>query len=143
MPDLDEKAVSSIVKIFSFFNAMWINDVKGEYFLYGLSEAKRFNLGLSVELQLPDCQLYEFLHIAEDVLSHFDVERFLVLTDIADGTNLLKMCFENLDFLRYYRPTKNLRWNARDRIWMNLKPYDKHFEPQYPELVPREKDQDD
>ena len=37
-----------------------------------------------------------------------------------------------------YNPLINLRWNNKDKIWMNNKLYNEKFEPLYPDLIPKE-----
>ena len=62
----------------------------------------------------------------------------MFLSDLADGQNLLKSIYGNLDFLKSYNPLKNLIWNIKDRIWMNHKLFDEKFQKLYPNLLSKE-----
>ena len=36
-------------------------------------------------------------------------------------------------------PITNLKWNEKDKIWMNHKLYTEKFEKIYPDLIPQDK----
>lgn len=47
--------------------------------------------------------------------------------------------YGDLSFLNSYNPLTNLKWNEKDKIWMNHKLYTEKFEKLYPDLIPQEK----
>ena len=57
---------------------------------------------------------------------------------MVDDTNLIKSIYGNLDFLDSYNALKNLKYNPKDKIWMNHKLFTKKFEFIYPDLILKE-----
>ena len=51
---------------------------------------------------------------------------------------LLKFVYENLNFLKNYNPLMNLKWNDKDKVWMNPKLFTQEFEPIHPDLILKE-----
>ena len=70
-----------------------------------------------------------------DQLFHYlGIDKYLIMYDMVDGTSLLKHVYGNLDFLNTYNPIRNLKWNKKDKIWINHKLYGENFEVIYPKL---------
>ena len=90
-----------------------------------------------IEIWFPKCELDEFFDVFDTLFEYFEIKHYLILTDLVDGTYLIKSVYGNLDFLKKYNPLKNLKWNEKDKIWMNHKLFTEKFEPIYPELVPK------
>lgn len=138
LPVIKPSSFDSLIKIFSFFNFSFIYEIEGEYFIYGFDEEVKFGNGLMIELNLPDCELHEFIKIFDLIFYYFEIDHYLILTDMVDSYEFLESIYGSLDFLKSYNPLKNLIWNKKDRIWMNHKLFNEQFEPQYPELLPDE-----
>lgn len=91
-----------------------------------------------IKLYLPLTEISEFQRIF-DLLFHFlEIDKYLILNDMVDGKNLIKNIYGNLKFLDSYNPLKNLKWNDKDKIWMNHKLFNEKFEPFYSDLIPKE-----
>ena len=69
------------------------------------------------------------------IFQYLNIEKYLILNDLINGTNLIKHVYGNLDFLKSYNPLKNLIWNDKDKKWINHKLFNEMFEPLYPELT--------
>jgi len=129
-PDLNEV----IIKIFSFFNVGFIYEIEGEFYINGIDQEKKFENGIMIKLNLPDCALNEFEELFDLLFHYLKIDHYLILNDLIDGKNLLKSTYSNLNFLDYYNPVNNLIWNNHDKKWMNHKLFDEKFESIYPDL---------
>ena len=140
LPNINQELNKQIIEIFSFFNLGFIYEIEGEYFIYGMAEEVKFENGIMIKLYFPDCNLNEFIKLFELLFHYLKIEHYVILNDLVDGKNLLKSIYGNLNFLNEYNPLKNLRWNPKDKIWMNNKLFNERFEPIYHDLIPEEKD---
>lgn len=140
LPNIRFEINKTLLKIFSFFNYGFIYEIEGEFFIYGFPEDIKFENGLMLELYLPKCELHEFMRIFDSLFEYLEIKDYLILNDLVDGSQLLKSIYGGLDFLKDYNPLKNLKWNPKDKQWMNHKLYTQKFEPIYPELTPNEKE---
>jgi len=95
---------------------------------------RQFETGLLIEIWFPQCELDEFFNTFDLIFEYCEVDHFLTLTDLVKGRTLLKNIYGNLDFLDSCNPLTNLKWNSKDKIWMNHKLYNEFFEPLYPDL---------
>jgi hypothetical protein len=128
-----------LLKIFNFFNLGFINEIEGEYFIYGMPGEIKFENGLMIKLYLPDCQLDEFEKIFDSIFDYLGIKHYVILHNLVDGKSILKSIYGNIDFLKLYNPLKNLIWNEKDKIWMNHKLFNEKFEKIYPDLIPNKK----
>ena len=140
LPNVKKEFNEKLIKIFSFFNVCRIYDIEGEFFIYGFEDIKPFENGLLIEIWFPKCEMDEFIEVFDLLFQYFEVKHHLILSDLVSGTTLLKSVFGNLDFLKVYNPLKNLKWNSKDKIWMNPKLFNEKFEPIYPDLLSKEKE---
>ena len=92
-----------------------------------------------IKLYLPDCEIAEFLRIFEYIFQYLRIEKYLILTDLVNGDSIIKSVYGNKNFLEKYNPLKNLIWNTKNEMWMNHKLFSKTFEFLYPELIFKEK----
>jgi hypothetical protein len=129
-----------LLKIFSFFNYGFIYEIEGEYFIYGFLKEVKYENGLMIELYLPQCELHEFIRIFDLLFEYLEIKDYMILNDLVDGSELLKSIYGGLEFLKDYNPLKNLKWNSKDRQWMNHKMFTQKFEPIYPDLILKDKD---
>jgi hypothetical protein len=141
LPDVKRKLNEDIVKIFSFFNSGFIYEIEGQYFIHGFEKEKKFENGIMIKLYLPSCELHDFIKLFDLLFQYLRIEKYLYLNNLVDGKNLIKNVYGSLDFLKTYNPLKNLKWNAKDKIWMNHKLYTKEFNPIYPDLFYNQKKQ--
>lgn len=139
LPDNKPEFNKKIIKIFNFFNYCRIYEIEGEFFIYGFEKERYFENGFLIEIWFPKCELDEFFNIFDLLFQYFNIKHYLILTDLVNGKTLLKSVYGNLDFLEEYNPLLNLKWNDKDKIWMNHKLFNERFEPIYPDLVNKEK----
>jgi hypothetical protein len=138
-PNLNKELISTLVKIFSFFNLAFIYEIKGEYFIHGFDQEVKFQNGLMIKLYFPKCEISEFLGVFDLLFEYLEINDYIILNDLVEGKNLLKSIYGGLDFLKSYNPLKNLEWNKQEKRWMNPKVFTSKFEPIYPDLIPKDK----
>jgi len=136
LPDITKRLNEKILRIFSFFNVCRIYEIEGEFFIYGFNKEKTFENGLLIELWFPKCEVDEFFNVFDLLFQYLGIKHYLILTDLVKGKTLLKSVYENIDFLKEYNPLMNLKWNDKDKIWMNHKLFNEKMEKIYPELIP-------
>jgi len=134
LPDIKQDLNETIITIFNFFNVCRIYEIEGEYFIYGFEDIRTFENGFLIEIWFPRCELDEFFEIFDLLFQYLKIKKYLILTDLVKGTNLLKSVYGTLNFLDSYTPIKNLIWNKFDKKWMNHKLFNEKFEPLYPDL---------
>ncbi|MFW9895933.1 MAG: hypothetical protein ACFFD7_09045 [Candidatus Thorarchaeota archaeon] len=135
LPDIKIGLIEKILNIFGFFNFCRIYKIEGEYYIRGLEDNKVFENGLLIEIWFPKCELDEFFDVFDLLFQYLEINHYLILTDLVNGKTLLKSIFGNLNFLNTYNPIINLKWNNKDKIWMNHKLFNEKFEPIYPDLL--------
>ena len=138
LPNVKTETNDLIIKIFNFFNYGYIYEIEGEFFIHGFHEEIRFENGLMIKLYLPLSELSEFQRTFDKLFQFLKINKYLILNDMVDGTTLIKNIYGNVNFLDSYNPLKNLKWNNKDKIWMNHKLFTEKFEPIYPDLIPKE-----
>ena len=138
LPNIKKELNTTFLKVFSFFNIGFIYEIEGELYIDGFLQEKKFENGLMIKLYLPKCEIHEFLGLFELLFQYLGIKHYLILHDLVDGTNLIESIFGNLDFLKEYNPLTNLKWNPKDKIWMNHKLFTEKFEKIYPDLIFRE-----
>lgn len=137
LPNIKKDDISKLIQIFQFFNLCHIYEIAGEYYIYGFDDSKKFENGLLIDLWFPSCEVDEFFNMFELLFRYFDIKKYLILTDLIEGTRLKKSVYGNISFLKTYNPLKNLIWNDKDKKWMNHKLFTQHFEKIYPDLIPK------
>ncbi|MFX0104040.1 MAG: hypothetical protein ACFE75_00940, partial [Candidatus Hodarchaeota archaeon] len=135
LPNIKKELNKTIITIFNFFNYGFIYEIEGEFFIYESIDQIKFENGLMIKLYLPQCELDEFLKLFDLLFEYLEINNYIILTDLADGKNLLNRIYEDLCFLNSYNPLINLIWNEKDKIWMNHKLYTEKFEKIYPDLL--------
>ncbi len=135
LPNIKQGLNNVIIKIFSFFNFGFIYEIEGEIYIYGFPDIVKFENGLFIKLYLPSLDISVFQRLFDKLFNFLNIKKYLILTDMVDGKNLLKNIFGNLRFFELYNPLKNLNWNDNDKIWMNHKLFNEKFEPLYPNLI--------
>ena len=138
LPNVKKELIDKVIKIFNFFNYGFIYEIEGEYFIHGNPEEITFENGLMIKLYLPLTEISDFQRIFDQLFQFLKIDKHLILNDMVDGNNLLKNVYGTLNFLDSYNPLKNLKWNDKDKIWMNHKLFNEKFEPIYPDLIPEE-----
>jgi len=138
LPNIKKELNTTFLKIFSFFNIGFIYEIEGGLYIDGFLQEKKFENGLMIKLYPPKCEIHEFLRLFELLFQYLGIKHYLILHDLVDGTNLIESIFGNLDFLKEYNPLTNLKWNPKDKIWMNHKLFTEKFEKIYPDLFFRE-----
>jgi len=138
LPNVKPELNKTLVKIFNFFNYGFIYEIEGEYYIYGFPDEIKFENGLMIKLYLPKCELHEFVKLFDLLFEYLEFKDYLILNDLVDGSQLIKSIYGELDFLKKYNPLKNLKWNPKDKKWMNPKLFTQKFEPIYPDLFPKE-----
>ena len=136
LPEIKENLNEKILKIFSFFNVCRIYEIEGEFFIYGFNKERVFENGLLIELWFPKCELDEFFNVFGLLFQYLGIKHYIILTDLVKGKTLLKSVYKNIDFLKEYNPLINLKWNDKDKIWMNHKLFTEKMKKIYPELIP-------
>lgn len=135
LPNTSQEINDILIKIFNFFNFGFIYEIEGEYHVKGFDKTKKFENGLFIKLFLPDCEISDFQRLFHSIFQFLKIKKYLILNDLVDGKNLIKSIYRSLDFLESYNPLKNLKWNDKDRIWMNRKLFGENFEPKYLKLT--------
>jgi len=137
LPNVKEEYNQTIIKIFNFFNYGFISEIEGQYYIYGFSDDNpiKFENGLMIKLYLPQCEVDEFLRLFDLLFEYLEIDDYVVLADLTNGKTLLKEIYRDLSFLDSYNPISNLKWNKKDKIWMNHKLYTEKFEKIYPDLI--------
>jgi len=139
IPNLKQELNETIMKIFSFFNLVFIYEIEGEYFIYGFDQEENFQNGLMIKVYFPKCEISEFLKVFDLLFEYLEIKNYLILNDMVDGKNLIKSIYGGLDFLKSYNPLKNLEWNKQKKRWMNPKVFTSKFEPIHPDLISKGK----
>jgi hypothetical protein len=135
LPNIKPNSKEKIIKIFSYFNLCRIFEIEGEFFLYGFNDIDSFEEGLFIEIRFPKCELDEFFEIFDLLFQYLEIKHYLISSDLVKNDIFLRSIYKNLNFLNSYNPLINLRWNNKDKIWMNHKLFSKKFEPIYPDLT--------
>lgn len=133
IPDIKLKVVETLRTIFSFFNICHLSETEGEFFITGFPKILKFEKGLLIEIWFPQCKLSEFFDIFGLLFHYLHIKYYLTLTDLVNGDTLIKNIFRNVN-LHSYNPLINLKWNKKDKIWMNHKQYIENFIPVYADL---------
>jgi len=141
LPNLKKETISLLIKVFSFFNIGFIHEIEGEFFISGFNNEIKFQNGLMIKLYFPKCELSEFERLFDLLFEYLEIDHSLILNDLVDGSNLIKSVFGNLDFLKTYNPLKNLKWNEKDKIWINHNIFSKEEGFIYPDLINKRDDQ--
>lgn len=136
LPEIKQGLNEKIIKIFSFFNVCRIYEIEGEFFIYGFNKERVFENGLLIELWFPKCEVDEFFNVFGLLFQYLGIKHYIILTDLVKGKTLLKSVYENIDFLKEYNPLINLKWNDKDKIWMNHKLFTEKWKKIYPDLNP-------
>ena len=134
IPNISNKIKDLLVKIFCFFNYVFLYEISGDFYIKGGNNIKHFEEGLFIELYLPNCEFSEFENTFFDIFGQMNLEKYIILHDLADANTILKEIYGDLDFLKQYNPLINLEWNKKDNIWINPKLFDEKFNFLYPEL---------
>jgi len=111
LPNLKKELNQKVKQIFEFFNFGFIYEIEGEYYIYDLKDVIHFENGLMIKLYFPDCKMFKFQNLFESVFHYLGIEHYLILNDLVDGKKLLKVIYDDLDFLDNYNPLKNLKWS--------------------------------
>ncbi|MFX1280642.1 MAG: hypothetical protein ACFFA3_14800 [Promethearchaeota archaeon] len=138
LPNVETDKKNQIFMIFCFFNICRIYEIEGEYYFHGFEKSRAFESGFMIEIWFPKCELDEFFDVFDLLFEYLEIKHYLILTDLVKGETLLKNIYGDLEFLRSYNPLLNLKWNKKDKIWMNHKLFTKDFEPIYPNLIPKD-----
>ncbi|MFX0003669.1 MAG: hypothetical protein ACFE9J_09300 [Candidatus Hermodarchaeota archaeon] len=134
LPNVKKELNSILIKIFNFFNYGFIYEIQGEFYIYNFNKKIKFENGLMIKLNMPQCELDEFFKLFDLLFKYFEINNYIILTDLVNGNNLLREIYGDLNFLNSYNPLLNLKWNDKDKIWMNHKLYTEKFEKVYPDL---------
>ena len=141
IPNITIKAKNSLITILRYFNYGFIYEIEGEYFITEFEDKITFEDGLMVKLYFPNSKFrhtHRFLELFDYIFQWLEVEHYIYLYDYINGKRILKSIFKDLSFKKY-NPLKNLKWNHKDKIWMNHKILAGKFEPIYPDLYFSEK----
>jgi len=134
LPNVKAELNQTIIKIFNFFNYGFLYEIEGEYYIHGFTEQIKFENGLMIKLYLPQCEVDEFLRLFDLLFEYLEIKDYIILTDLTNGKSLLKGIYGSLNFLESFNPLVNLKWNEKDKIWMNHKLYTEKFKKIYPDL---------
>ncbi len=134
LPNVKKSLNNEILKVFNFFNVCRIYEIEGNFYFYGFKDIKSFETGFMIEIWFPKCELDKFFDVFDLLFEYLEIKHYLILTDLVQGETLIKNAFGSLKFLKQYNPLINLRWNGKDKIWMNHKIFTEKFEPIYPDL---------
>jgi len=135
IPEINNKTLPKLIRIFSFFNFGFFYEVQSTHYIKGYTERKRSETGAIIEIRLPDCDLGEFISLFNDLFRYLEIDHYLILSDMVQGSPLLEHLYDD-DTIEEYNPFKNLEWNKKDNIWMNVKLFDENFSKLYPKMVP-------
>jgi hypothetical protein len=134
LPNVKIGIADKILKLFNFFNVCRVYEIEGDFYFYGFDEIQSFETGFMIEIWFPKCEMDEFLDVFDLLFEYLEINHYLILTDLINGTTLIKNAYGGLKFLEDYKPITNLKWNNKDKIWMNHKLFNEKFEPIYPDL---------
>jgi len=134
LPNVKNGIEDKMIKLFNFFNVCRIYEIEGDFYIYGFEEIQSFETGYMIEIWFPKCEMDEFLDVFDLLFEYLEIKQYLILTDLFQGKTLIKNAFGSLKFLEQYNPLINLRWNGKDKIWLNHKIFNEKFEPIYPDL---------
>jgi len=135
LPNVKDEIEDKIIKLFNFFNVCRIYEIEGDFYIYGFNEIQSFETGFMIEIWFPRCELDEFLDVFDLLFEYLEIKHYLILTDLVNGKTLIKNTYGSLKFLEEYNPLINLKWNKKDKIWMNHKLFTEKFEPIYPDML--------
>ncbi len=134
IPKISLKMRDLLVRIFSYFNYVFLYEISGDFYIKETSNIKSFETGLFVELYLPNCEFSEFENTFFDIFKRINIGKYLILHDLDRANMVISNLYGNFNFLKEYNPIKNLEWNKKDKIWMNSKLFDEKFNFIYPKL---------
>ena len=141
IPKITIRAKEALIAIFRYFNYGFIYEIEGEYYITEFDNKITFEHGLMVKLYFPNSKFRHsdlFLELFDYIFQWLEVKHYIYLYDYVNGKRILKSIFKDLNFKKY-NPLKNLKWNPKDKIWMNHKVLTGKFEPIYPDLYFSEK----
>ena len=139
--NIKDDAIDTLKCVFQFFNAVNFYEIKGEFYIHGFDKKKAIKKGLMIKLYLPDCRIADFLRVFENVFQFLKVEKYIILTDLVNGTeNFVKSIFGDKEIFETYNPLKNLIWDPKKKIWKNHKLFGPKFEYLYPDLYYNQED---
>ncbi len=141
IPKITIRAKEALIAIFRYFNYGFIYEIEGEYYITEFDNKITFEHGLMVKLYFPNSKFRHsdlFLELFDYIFQWLEVKHYIYLYDYVNGKRILKSIFKDLNFKKY-NPLKNLKWNHKDKIWMNPKIFTDKFEPIYPDLYFSEK----
>lgn len=135
LPDVKKDSIERVIEIFTFFNLVKIYEIQGDYYIYGFLKEKTFEQGLMIKIYFPfKHDIFRFIEVFNLIFEYLSIDYFLIIDSIFDGKSFLKYIYGNLEFLKEYNPLKNLKWNEKDKKWMNHKLFNEKMEKLYPDL---------
>ncbi len=143
LPNIKSKSKDILLQIFSYFNYGFIYEIEGEFYIYGFDKEVKFEEGLMIKLYLPKSKFsmfHKFLEVFNLLFEYLEIPHYLFLYDLVNSKELIKSVYGNIQFLKQYNPLKNLKWNKKDKIWLNHKVFTQKFEPIYPDLLYNKED---
>ncbi|MFX1489352.1 MAG: hypothetical protein ACFFBI_09405 [Promethearchaeota archaeon] len=133
IPAVPQEHIDTLLKIFNFFNYGFLYEIQGEYYIKGFQKVKTFEHGLMVKLYFPHRAHNFFLDLFDLLFSYLKLNDYVILSNLVDGQNLVKLIYSDGEF-EPYTPLTNLIWNPKDKIWMNHKLFNQKMEKLYPPL---------
>ncbi len=89
-----------------------------------------------VKLYFPNSKFrhsHKFIELFDYIFQWLEVEHYIYFYDFISANQILNSIFKDLNFKKY-NPLQNLKWNHKDKIWMNHKIFTDKLEPIYPDL---------
>lgn len=134
LPNIKPEYNSKIIRIFNYFNYVFIYEIQGEYFINGFSDEINFENGLMIKLYLPIHKHNDFVRSFDLLFEYLEIDRYLIINDLINEKDSIESIDENLKSTDSYNPLMNLIWDEKDKVWMNHKLYTKEFKKIYPDL---------
>ena len=135
LPNVRPEVKETLLQLFSYFNYAFIYEIDGEYFNSESRKSIPFESGFMIKLYFPKSMISKFLGIFALLFKYLKITQFISLSNLKNGKDLLHSVYGSLEFLDYYTPLKNLKWNNKENIWMNPKMFSENFKPIYPNLI--------
>ncbi|KKM63934.1 hypothetical protein LCGC14_1506450, partial [marine sediment metagenome] len=82
LPNVKKETITTLLKVFSFFNVGYLNEIGGEFFIDGFLDKKEFEYGLMIELFFPKCEIGEFEKLFELLFEYLEIKHYLLLNDL-------------------------------------------------------------
>ncbi len=143
LPNISKRATEKLLRIFTFFNCCEAYKIEGKLYVQGLENEIEFDNGLYVKLYLPGYNtgnnensdsIGTILSVLEQSFEVLGISHYIILNNVLKPESFLNYVLGESVDLNGYNPLLNLKWDKKNKIYLNPKLYDEENNPVYPSL---------